>query len=69
VTRARAIPVKERHGRAGVRRRGALRRGLPLFLELRDWLTAAGFTAVNGYGDDAAQLTPASRRLIVTGER
>ena len=39
------------------------------FTELRDWLTAAGFTAVHGYGDDAAPLTPASRRLIVTGER
>jgi SAM-dependent methyltransferase len=39
------------------------------FTELRDWLTAAGFTAVNGYGDDAAPLMPASRRLIVTGER
>jgi SAM-dependent methyltransferase len=39
------------------------------FTELRDWLTAAGFTAVQGYGDGAAPLTPASRRLIVTGER
>ena len=39
------------------------------FTELRDWLTAAGFTAVNGYGDDAAPLTPGSRRLIVTAER
>jgi SAM-dependent methyltransferase len=39
------------------------------FTELRDWLTAAGFTTVNGYGDDAAPLKPASRRLIVTGER
>ena len=39
------------------------------FTELRDWLTAAGFTAVNGYGDDGASLTPGSRRLIVTGER
>ena len=37
------------------------------FTELRDWLTAAGFTAVNGYGDAGAPLTPASRRIIVTG--
>lgn len=39
------------------------------FTELRDWLTAAGFTAVNGYGDDAGPLIPASRRLIVTAKR
>lgn len=39
------------------------------FTELRDWLTAAGFTVVDGYGDGGAPLMPASRRLIVTGER
>ncbi len=36
------------------------------FTELRDWLLTAGFTAVDGYGEDGTPLTPASRRLIVT---
>jgi SAM-dependent methyltransferase len=36
------------------------------FTELRDWLLAAGFTAVDGFGEDGTPLTLASRRLIVT---
>ena len=37
------------------------------FPELRDWLRAAGFTAVAGYGDDGQPLTAESRRMIVVG--
>ena len=39
------------------------------FSELRDWLFAAGFTEVDGYGDDGGPLTIDSRRLIVTARR
>jgi len=35
------------------------------FPELRDWLHAAGFSAVDGYGDDGAPLTIDHRRLSV----
>jgi len=34
--------------------------------ELRDWLRAAGFTAVSGYGG-GQPLTAESRRMIVAG--
>ena len=37
------------------------------FPELRDWLRAAGFTAVAGYGEDGQPLTGESRRMIVVG--
>jgi hypothetical protein len=37
------------------------------FPELRDWLRAAGFTAVAGYGEDGRPLTAQSRRMIVVG--
>jgi hypothetical protein len=36
------------------------------FTELRDWLLTAGFTAVDGFGEDGTPLTPTSRRLTVT---
>jgi SAM-dependent methyltransferase len=55
--------------------RGGRTRRIPFFLrlftftELRDWLVAVGFTDVNGYGEDAAPLSPTSRRLIVTAQR
>jgi SAM-dependent methyltransferase len=39
------------------------------FTELRDWLVAVGFTDVNGYGEDATQLSPTSRRMIATAQR
>jgi hypothetical protein len=39
------------------------------FTELRDWLAAAGFTDVAGYGEDAGRLSPTSRRMIVTAQR
>ncbi len=37
--------------------------------ELRDWLGAAGFTAVAGHGEDGQALTAGSRRMIVTASR
>jgi SAM-dependent methyltransferase len=37
------------------------------FPELREWLLAAGFTAVSGYGEDGQPLTAESRRMIVVG--
>lgn len=39
------------------------------FTELRDWLHAAGFSAVHGYGDGGEPLTAASRRMVVVAER
>jgi SAM-dependent methyltransferase len=38
------------------------------FPELRDWLLAAGFTAVSGYGEDAAPLTAGHQRMIVIAD-
>jgi len=35
------------------------------FPELRDWLLAAGFTAVSGYGEDGLPLTADHKRMIV----
>jgi hypothetical protein len=37
------------------------------FPGLRDWLRAAGFTAVARYGEDGRPLTAKSRRMIVVG--
>jgi SAM-dependent methyltransferase len=39
------------------------------FTELRDWLLQAGFATVDGYGQDGASLSPASRRLLVVAQR
>src|ERR1044071_51494 len=36
------------------------------FPELRDWITAAGFTEVNGYGEDGQPLTRDYTRMIMT---
>ncbi len=38
------------------------------FTELRDWLIDAGFTVVDGYGEDGAPLSPTSRRLVVVAQ-
>jgi hypothetical protein len=35
------------------------------FPELRDWLLAAGFTTVDGYGEDGQPLTASHRRMVV----
>lgn len=39
------------------------------FPELRDWLLAAGFATVDGYGEDGQPLTAASRRMITVACR
>jgi SAM-dependent methyltransferase len=38
------------------------------FPELRDWLLAAGFTAVSGYGEDARPLTADHRRMVIVAD-
>jgi hypothetical protein len=38
------------------------------FPELRDWLLAAGFTAVTGYGEDARPLTAGHRRMVIVAD-
>jgi SAM-dependent methyltransferase len=35
------------------------------FPELRDWLLAAGFTAVTGFGEDAQPLTAEHKRMVI----
>lgn len=52
-----------RDGRA---RRLTFVKRLFAFPELRDWLTAAGFTGVRAYGEDGEPLTTAHDRLVVT---
>lgn len=39
------------------------------FPELRDWLLAAGFTEVAGFGEDGEPLTAEHRRLVVVARR
>jgi hypothetical protein len=39
------------------------------FTELRDWLLQAGFAAVDGYGEDGAPLSAASRRRLTVAHR
>jgi SAM-dependent methyltransferase len=48
-----------------VRRLTFLKR-LFAFPELRDWLTAAGFTGIAGHGEDGTPLTAAHHRMVVT---
>ena len=38
------------------------------FPELRDWLLAAGFTVVSGYGEDGLPLTADHKRMIVVAD-
>jgi hypothetical protein len=38
------------------------------FPELRDWLLAAGFATVAGYGEDAQPLTARHRRMVVVAD-
>jgi hypothetical protein len=35
---------------------------------LRDWLLAAGFTAVTGYGEDGRALTAGHKRMIIVAD-
>ena len=39
------------------------------FPEIRDWLLAAGFEAVDGHGEDGGPLTAESRRMLVLARR
>lgn len=55
--------------RAGGVRRIPFFTRLFTFTELRDWLLAAGFANVNGYGQDGAAFSLTSRRMIVTAQR
>jgi hypothetical protein len=38
------------------------------FPELHDWLRAAGFAAVTGYGEDARPLTADHRRMVIIAD-
>ena len=38
------------------------------FPELRDWLLAAGFTTVAGYGEDERPLTAGHRRMVIVAD-
>jgi SAM-dependent methyltransferase len=38
------------------------------FPELRDWLLAAGFTAVSGYGEDGRPLTAEHKRMVIVAD-
>ncbi len=38
------------------------------FPELRDWLLAAGFTAVSGYGEDGRPLTDDHKRMVLVAD-
>ena len=38
------------------------------FPELRDWLLAAGFSAVSGYGEDGRSLTADHRRMVIVAD-
>jgi SAM-dependent methyltransferase len=54
--------------RGGRTRRVTFVKRLFGFPELRDWLLAAGFTAVRGYGEDGRPLTADHRRMIVVAD-
>jgi len=55
--------------RAGARRDTQYFVRMITFPELREWLLAAGFTTVAGFGDDGGPLTAASKRLIVVADK
>jgi hypothetical protein len=54
--------------RSGQARRVSFVKRLFGFPELRDWLLAAGFTAVTGYGEDARPLTAGHRRMVLVAD-
>lgn len=51
--------------RSGQARRVNFVKRLFGFPELRDWLLAAGFTAVTGYGEDGQPLTADHKRMVI----
>lgn len=54
--------------RSGQARRVTFVKRLFGFPELRDWLLAAGFTAVTGYGEDAQPLTADHTRMVIVAD-
>lgn len=54
--------------RSGQARRVTFVKRLFGFPELRDWLLAAGFTAVTGHGEDAQPLTAQHRRMAIIAD-
>jgi SAM-dependent methyltransferase len=55
--------------RDGHARRLTFVKRLFAFPELRDWLTAAGFTGVTAHGEDGEPLTIAHNRMVITATR
>lgn len=54
--------------RSGRTRQVAFAKRLFGFPELRDWLLAAGFTAVRGYGEDGRPLTADHKRMVLVAD-
>jgi SAM-dependent methyltransferase len=54
--------------RGGKARRITFVKRLFGFPELRDWLLAAGFAAVAGYGEDGQALTATDKRMVVVAD-
>jgi SAM-dependent methyltransferase len=54
--------------RSGRTRQVSFAKRLFCFPELRDWLLAAGFTAVRGYGEDGRPLTADHKRMILVAD-
>jgi SAM-dependent methyltransferase len=54
--------------RSGQARRVTFVKRLFGFPELRDWLFAAGFTAVSGYGEDGQPLTADHQRMVIVAD-
>lgn len=54
--------------RSGQARRVSFVKRLFGFPELREWLLAAGFTAVTGHGEDARPLTAGHRRMVLVAD-
>jgi SAM-dependent methyltransferase len=75
IDRSRLDPLTSRvHTERIVVRAGRVRRipffaRLFTFTELRDWLLAAGFARVDGYGEDATPFSTTSARMVVTARR
>jgi SAM-dependent methyltransferase len=75
IDRSRLDPLTGRLVTERVVLRDGLIRRIPFFVrlftftELRDWLFAAGFARVDGYGSDGAALSAASHRMIVVAQR
>ncbi len=75
IDRTRLDPLTSRALTERIVLRGGHMRRIPFFVrlftftELRDWLLAAGFASVDGYGEDGAPFSPTSGRMIVIAQR